>query len=153
MKKKLVGYLKLYRYMAIEYKKPMTDQESRLFDVYVVNARWDKRDKERFGIVEDLSFKDIEDDYLPDWSRGKISEVRSSLAKKGFLKKLPKNKTLVENFWIYQATVRQAEQGFRDLEQQIQPTEQSLRQIEQQDRAIIQAETKNLVDKYRVIGL
>lgn len=139
--------------MAIEYKKPMTDQESRLFDVYVVTARWDKRDKERFGIVEDLSFKDIKDDYLPDWSRGKISEVRTSLVKKGFVKKLPKNKTLVENFWIYGATVRQAEQGFRCIEQQVQPTEQNIRQNEQQDHANLQVEKQNLVDKFRVTGL
>jgi len=151
MKKKHVGYLKLYRYMAIEYKKEMTDQEYRLFDMYVTHARWDKRDTERFGTVEDLSLQDIKNDCLPKWSRGKISETRKSLSEKGFLTKLPKNKTGVNNFWIYGATVRQAEQGFRCIEQGIQPTEQNIRQNEQQDRANLQAEKQNLVDKFRLI--
>jgi hypothetical protein len=131
----------------------MTDQEYRLFDVYVTNARWDKRDKERYGIVENLSLQDIHDEYLPNWSRSKISETRKSLVKKKFLTKLPKNKTLVENFWIYQAQVREAEQGFRLMEQEIQPTEQNIQQAEQQDIAKLKTEIKNVADKYRVIGL
>ncbi|MFZ2149663.1 MAG: hypothetical protein WAV15_00715 [Minisyncoccia bacterium] len=153
MKKKHVGYLKLYRYIALEYKKRMTDQEYRLFDVYVTNARWDKRDKERYGIVENLSLQDIQDEYLPEWSRSKISEIRKSLAKKKFLTKLPKNKTSVDIFWIYQAQVREAEQGFRLMEQEIQPTEQNIQQAEQQNVAKLKTEIKNISDKYRVIGL
>ncbi len=136
--------------MAIEYKKVMTDQEYRLFDMYVTHARWDKRDEERFGIIEDLSLQDIKDHCLPNWSRGKISETRKSLAEKGFLIKLPKNKTGVNYFWIYQASVRQAEQGFRCIEQGIQPTEQNIRQNEQQDRSNLQDGIKNLTDKFRV---
>lgn len=150
MKKKHVGYLKLYRYMAIEYKKRMTDQEYRLFDMYVTYARWDKRDKERFGIVEDFSLRDIQSECLPSWSTGKLSEVRKSLVQKGFLTSLPKNKTSVNNFWLYQATVLHAERGFRCLEQNIQPTEQNIRQNEQQDRATMQGEIQNLANKFRV---
>lgn len=150
MKKKHVGYLKLYRYMAAKYKLLMTDQEYRLFDMYVINARWDKRDTERFGIVENLSTRDIKADFLPDWSVGKISEVRGSLVEKKFLTKLPKNRIRVENFETYSATVRRAEQIFRCLEQDIQPTEQNIRQSEQQDHAIVRAEIDNLADKFRV---
>jgi len=139
--------------MAIKYKKEMTDQEYRLFDMYVTHARWDKRDAERFGTVENLSLQDIKDECLPSWSRAKISETRKSLAQKGFLTKLPKNKTSVNNFWIYQAPIRQAEQGFRCIEQGIQPTEQNIQQNEQQDRAKLQTEKQNLVDKFRVTRL
>ncbi len=150
MKNKPVGYLKLYRYMAVKYKKPMTDQEYRLFDMYVIHARWDKRDKERFGIVEDFSLRDIQSDCLPEWSVGKISGVRASLVKKGYLATLPKNKTGVNNFWIYQANVLQAEQGFRCIEQDIQPTKQNIRQNEQQEHSNLQVEIENLADKFRV---
>lgn len=139
--------------MAIEFKKRMTDQEYRLFDMYVVLARWDKRDKERFGIVEDVSIRDLQSECLPDWSVGKISATRTSLAEKGLLTKLPKNKTGVNNFWIYQASIRQAEQGFRDMEQQVKPTEQSIHQIEQQDATQLKTKIKDIADKYRVIGL
>lgn len=153
MKKKYVGYLKLYRRFALEYKKRMTDQEYRLFDVYACLARWDKRDTDRYGTTEDLSTRDIKIDHLPMWSVGKISEVRTSLIKKGFLEKLPKNKIRVNNFWLYQATVRQAEQGFRCVEQGIQPTEQNIRQNEQQDRADLQGQIRHLADNFRVVGL
>jgi hypothetical protein len=153
MKKKHVGYLKLYRYFALEYKKRMTDQEYRLFDVYVCLARWDRRDSERYGKTEDLSTRDIKIDHLPMWSVGKISEVRTSLIKKGFLEKLPKNKICVNNFLVYQATVRQAEQIFRCIEQGIQPTEQNIRQNEQQDHTNLQGEIKNIADSFRVVGL
>jgi hypothetical protein len=139
--------------MAIKYKKPMTDQEARLFDVYLTQARWDKRDTERFGIVENLSVRDIKAEFLPNWSVGKISEVGKSLVEKKFLAKLPKNRICVNNFWIYQATVLKAEQGFQCLEQQVQPTEQNIRQNEQQASANLQAVTKNLVDKFRVSGI
>jgi DNA gyrase/topoisomerase IV subunit A len=86
-------------------------------------------------------------------SVGKISEVRTSLIKKGFLEKLPKNKIRVNNFLVYQATVRQAEQIFRCIEQGIQPTEQNIRQNEQQDLTNLQGEIKNIADNFRVIGL
>ncbi len=153
MKKKPTGWLKLYRYAALEYKKRMTDQEYRLFDVYVCRARWDKRDSERYSIVEDVSTRDIKIDHLPLWSVGKISEVRTSLIRNGFLTKLPKNRIRVENFWMYQATSRQAEQGFRCLEQGVQPTEQNIRQNEQNDKTELQDNIENLVDTFRVLPL
>lgn len=151
MKKKLVGYLKLYRRIALEFKKDLTDPEYHLLDVYVCLARWDPRDKERFGLIE-MSAGDIRREYLSKWSVGKFSETKTSLIEKGFLVKYPKNVIGVNNFGIYQATVRQAEQMFRCIEQGNQPTEQQIRQNEQEDRANLQTEIKNIVDKYRVIG-
>jgi len=152
MKKKLVGYLKLYRWIALEFKKDLTDQEYRLLDIYACLARWDPRDKERFGLIE-ISAGDIQREYLSNWSKGKFSEIKTSLVKKGFLIKYPKHVIGVNNFGIYQSTVRQAEQMFRCMEQGNQPTEQQIQLNEQTDRANIQSEIKNLADKYKVIGL
>lgn len=152
MKKKLIGYLKLYRWIALEFKKDLTDQEYRLLDIYACLARWDPRDKERFSLVE-WSAGDIQREYLPMWSKTKFSEVKNSLIKKGLLTKHPKHIINVNNFEIYQAKIRQAEQIFRCMEQGIQPTEQQMQQNEQKDREKIQIEKQNLIDKYRVIGL
>jgi hypothetical protein len=151
MKKKLVGYLKLYRWVALKFKKDLTDQEYRLLDIYACLARWDPRDKERFSFVE-LSTEDIRNEYL-SWSKTKFSEVKNSLIKKGFLVRHPKHIINVNNFEIYQAKIRQAEQIFRCMEQGIQPTEQQIQQNEQKDREKMQIEKQNLIDKYRVIGL
>ena len=152
MKKKLVGYLKQYRWFALEYKKSLSDQEYRLLDVYAGIARWDPRDKERFGMV-DTSIRDTIDQHLPNWSVGKMSETRTSLVKKGFLIKHPKNIFYVDNFEIYSATFRKAERILQCIEQGIQPTEQHIRQNEQQERIDLQDKMKNLVDKYKVTGL
>ena len=88
--KKQIGYIRLYRDLALEYKKTLTDPEYHLLDIYACLVRWDKKDVVRFGTIDNLSIRDIQKDYLPKWSTGKISTTTSSLIEKGFLTRLPK---------------------------------------------------------------
>ncbi len=146
MKKR--GCIRLYRYIALEYKKNLTDQEYRLLDIYVCLVRWDKKDPDRFGIVAELSIRDIKKDYLPKWAIGKISTVTKSLIAKGRLTRLPKKRMLVENFWIYQAKPPKAEQAFQLIEQGIQPTEQNIQLAEQNQQSEIRKAREELLGKY-----
>ena len=150
--KKQIGYIRLYRYLAIEYKKVLTDPEYRLLDIYACLVRWDKKDAVRFGTVDNLSIRDIRQDYLPNWSAGKISMITNQLIKKGFLTRLPKKRMRVENFWIYQAPVQRAEQAFQLIEQGIQPTEQNIQQAEQKQHDDFEKARQKIVDKYSPFG-
>ena len=134
MNKNLVGYIRLYRYIALEYKKSLTDPEYRLLDVYASLVRWDKKDGSRFGTVDELSIRDLQKEYLPEWSTGKISMTIKKLINRGMLARLPKKRMRVENFWFYQAQIQRAEQGFQLIEQGIQPTEQNVQLAEQKKR-------------------
>lgn len=131
------GFIRLYRYIALIDRKGLTDQEYRLLDIYACLVSWDIKNTERFGIVADLTIRDIHDEHLPDWSIGKISGVIRSLIKKGRLARLPKKRMRVENFWIYQAKPPQAEQAFQLIEQGIQPTIQNVQLAEQNQREIL----------------
>jgi hypothetical protein len=144
---KNVGYIRLYRYIALEYKKNLTDQEYRLLEVYACLVRWDKKNPEHFGIVSELSIRDIQKDYLPHWSVGKISTVTKSLIEKNLLTRLPKKRMRVENFWIYQAKPPQAEQGFQLIEQGIQPTEQNIQLAEQNQWSEIRKAREELLGR------
>jgi len=146
--KRQIGYIRLYRYLALEYKKSLTDPEYHLLDIYACLVRWDKKDAVRFGTVDNLSIRDIRQDYLPKWSTGKISTTTNSLIKKGFLTRLPKKRMRVENFWIYQAPVQQAERGFQLIEQGIQPTEQNIQLAEQKQQDDFEKAKQKIIDKY-----
>ena len=142
------GYIRQYRYIALIYNKNLTDQECRLLDMYACLVCWDIKNKERFGTVSELTIKDIHDEHLPSWSTGKISGVIKSLIKKGRLTRLPKKRMRVENFWIYQASVQRAEQGFQLIEQGIHPTEQNVRLAEEKQFEDLQKEKQKMLDKF-----
>ena len=146
--KKQIGYIRLYRYIALEYKKTFTDPEYRLLDIYASLVRWDKKNADRFGTVDNLSIRDLQQDYLPTWSSGKISMTINALIKKGLLARLPKKRMRVENFWIYQAHIQQAERAFQLIEQGIQPSEQNIQLAEQKQLGDFEKTKRDLLEKY-----
>ena len=146
--KKHVGYIRLYRYIALEYKKTLTDPEYRLLDIYASLVRWDKKDSDRFGTVDELSIRDLQRDYLPAWSAGKISMTVNTLIGKGLIARLPKKRMRVENFWIYQAAIQPAERAFQLIEQGIQPTEQNVQLAEQKQLSDFEKAKRDLLEKY-----
>lgn len=142
------GYIRLYRYIALEYKKTLTDPEYRLLDIYASLVRWDKKDPSRFGTVDELSIRDLRQDYLPTWSAGKISMTINALIEKELLARLPKKRMRVENFWIYQAAIQQAERAFQLIEQGIQPSEQNVQLAEQKQLNDFEKAKRDLIEKY-----
>lgn len=140
------GYIQLYRYIALIYNKNLTDQECRLLDVYACLVGWDIKNTEHFGVVKELTIRDIHDEHLPDWSQGKICNVINSLRDKGRLTRLPKKRMRVENFWIYQAKPQQAELAFQLIEQGIQPTIQNVQLAEQKQREILRNGMSKVVE-------
>ncbi len=145
---KNAGYIRLYRYIALEYKKNLTDPEYRLLDIYACLVRWDRKNIEHFGIVSELSIRDIQKDHLPHWSVGKISQIITSLIKKGLLTRLPKKRMRVENFWIYQAKIQQVERAIHLIEQGIQPSEQNIQLAEQKQRDELQQAKSKIVENF-----
>lgn len=122
----------MYRYDFLVRLQNLTDQEMRLYGTYVLLAHWDKKNKETFGTIAKLPIREIQRKYLKKWSIGKISNVRKSLIKKGYFIPLPEGGFAVDNYWLYQAKMLQAEQAFQCNEQGIHPTEHNVRQNEQQ---------------------
>jgi hypothetical protein len=147
---KIKGYIKQYRYDFLMRLKSLTDQEMRLYQTHVLLANWDRKNKETFGKIIGLSVRKIREKYLK-WSVGKISDTRKSLVLKGFLKPLPEGGYLVENYWIYQASARQAEQAFQCDEQGIHPTEQNVRENEQGQVNELKQSKDNLVQKLSIL--
>lgn len=145
---KNVGYIRLYRYIALEYKKNLTDPEYRLLDIYACLVRWDRKNMEHFGTVAELSIRDIQKDHLPQWSVGKISQTITSLIKKSHLARLPKKRMRVEHFWIYQAKIQQVEQAIHLIEQGIQPSEQNIHLAEQKQRNELQTARDKIVENF-----
>lgn len=145
------GYIRLHRFIALEYKKKLTDAEYRLLDVYACTVYWDrKKYPELFGKVIGLTIELIRKDHLPDWSVGSICRTTNSLIRKGFLTRLkePKQCIRVENFWMYQASVPQAERGFQLIEQGIQPSEQNIQLAEQKQQDELQNRKAEIIEKY-----
>ncbi len=122
----------MYRYDFLIRLQELTDQEMRLYSTYVLLAHWDRKNKETFGKITKLPIREIQKKYLKRWSIGKISTVRKSLIKKGYFKPLPEGGFAVDNYWLYQAKMLQAEQAFQCHEQGIHPTELNVRKNEQQ---------------------
>lgn len=141
------GYLKLYRYDFLMRLKGLTDQEMRLYLTLVALTKWDRKNKETFGLVH-ISVRKLKEKYLKKWSIGKIGTIRKSLVTKEFLTPAEGGGYLVENYWIYQATMPRAELAFQCIEQGIQPTEQNVREIEQRPILALEAGKQNLLQRF-----
>lgn len=121
----------MHRYDFLIRLQELTDQELRLYQTYVLIANWDRKNKETFGTTSKLPIREVKKKYLKKWSIGKISTVRKSLIKKGFFIPLSEGGYAVDNYWLYQAKMHQAEQAFHCHEQGIHPSELNVQQNEQ----------------------
>ena len=142
---KIIGYVKMHRYDYLIRLQELTDQELRLYSTYVLLANWDRKNKETFGTIAKLPIRKIKEIYLKRWSIGKISNVRKSLIKKGYFRPLPEGGYAVDNYWLYQAKMYQAEQAFRCHEQGIHPSELNVQQNEQRRIEELKQDKDNLL--------
>ncbi len=124
------GCINLFR-KEVEREKELTDAELRLYLLYRRLVDWDVRHRETFGTVK-ISIASLRALHLPskNWSIGKVSETKNQLIKKGFLERVPGFRIRVNNFWLYQANVRQTEKAFRLIEKGVQITESNFRDVE-----------------------
>jgi hypothetical protein len=146
--KKQTGYIRLYRYEFLIRLKHLTDPQQRLFLTYINIADWDRKNPETFGMVRNISIRKLKKLHLPTWSPTKIWETHTSLVKMNYLKIKEDGDIWIDCFWIYQATVPQAERAFRCAEQGIHPSEQNVRQTEQRQVEELQQGVGKLVEKF-----
>ena len=114
----------------IEYENQLTDQELRLYHLYLRIVHWDSR-HESFGI-SDITILDIKKHYLHNWSTGKISNTRNSLIKKGWLEKYSRSEIGVKEYQVYRLkNVQSAEQCIQQMRQGLPINEQDVHSAEQ----------------------
>lgn len=142
-------YCKLFG-IEIEYENQLTDPEVRFYHVYLRTVDWDVKHKETFGF-SDISLRDLKKHYLPNWSIAKMSGVRRSLIKKGWLEMKAGGQIGVKNYYIYRLkSVQVAEQCIQQMRQGLPIDEQLVQFSEQSDKektALLKKETLNLVEK------
>ena len=114
----------------IEFENQLTDQEFRLYCLYLRTVHWDNR-HESFGF-SDLTIRNIRKHYLHNWSIGKISNTRRSLIKKGWLEKNQYGEIGVREYKIYRLkNVPSAEKCIQRIRQGLQINEQDVHFNEQ----------------------
>ncbi len=137
---KKTGHVKLYRKEA-DITKVFSDPEFRLFILFRMIADWDKRHK-TYGMTN-VTIKNIQTEFLPEWSTGKISEIINHLIQKGFLSREGRSTIKIKNFWIWTIHNYQlAEQGLRHIELGIQPPEPEVQRGELVDTEVNRTKIK-----------
>lgn len=122
-------FCKLYG-IELEYEKDLSDAEVRLYHVYLRIVDWDSKHTHTFG-SSPVTIRQLQSEYLPNWSTGKISYTRQSLIKRGWLEKKPEKRIGVCYYMIYRSksvkaaehTIQLIRQGVQTPEQPVQPTE------------------------------
>lgn len=97
------GYISLPRELLVK-EKELTDQEFRLFMVYVRLAGWDSR-YESYGKIK-ISYAEMKK-HLPRRSRQSIGNHTNGLIRKGFVKRFPDQTLEIMNFEVYARPKRQ----------------------------------------------
>ena len=115
-------YVRHYSF-ELAYEKELTDQEVRLFHVYKLIVDWDKKHADTFGCSE-ITIRQLQEHYLPHWSTGKVSQVRSSLIEKGWLLKRADGMTEVNGYRTYRIKqTHSAEDYFQNVRNGVQNPE------------------------------
>ena len=104
-------FCKLYG-VELEYEKELSDAELRLFFVYRRIVDWDNKHTDTFGSTA-ITIRQLQTAYLPDWSVGKISNIRRSLIGKRWLEKRPEHRIGIREFRIFRSN------GFKIAEKYI----------------------------------
>lgn len=102
MNMKKLSYIKLYRQEFTRLTKILTDREIVLFLTLITHAGWDHRHKDHYSKVN-KTLREIQQEYLPEWSLGKVHDVITALKDKGFIEVASKRTFLINYLWLYSA--------------------------------------------------
>jgi predicted transcriptional regulator len=100
---KKLSYIKLYRPEFARLTKNLSERETVLFLTLVSHAGWDPRHKDHYSKVN-KTLREIQQEYLSEWSLGKIHNVITALKDKGFIEVASKRTFLINYLWLYTAT-------------------------------------------------
>jgi predicted transcriptional regulator len=134
---KKLSYIKLYRPEFDRLTKNLSERETTLFLALVIHAGWDPRHKDHYSKVN-KTLREIQQEYLPKWSLGKVHSVITVLKDKGFIEVTNKRTFLVNYLWLYTATQKTIQMILSNPEHSVhlpkqifQNSEQSVRTGEQ----------------------
>lgn len=100
---KKLSYIKLYRPELARLTKSLSEREITLFLTLVTHAGWDPRHRDHYSKVN-KTLREIQQEYLPEWSLGKVHDVVTALKDKGFIEVAGKRTFLINYLWLYTAT-------------------------------------------------
>jgi predicted DNA-binding transcriptional regulator len=73
-----------------------------LFLTLVSHAGWDHRHKDHYSKVN-KTLREIQQEFLPTWSLGKVHDVIAALKNKGYIEVSAKRTFLINYVWLYTA--------------------------------------------------
>lgn len=103
MNMKKLSYIKLYRPEFARLTKDLSERETVLFLTLVSHAGWDSRHKDHYSKVN-KTLREVQQEYLPEWSLAKVHSVITALKNKGFIEVAGKRTFLINYLWIYTAS-------------------------------------------------
>ncbi len=105
------GYIKHYR-ADLEHLRGLSDPEYRYYQVSLLLAIWDAKNKQQGTF--DARTSTIKEHL--DWSMGKINQIKNSLIKKGYYSKTKNLRLMISNASLIFGTSRKSETIIRNSE-------------------------------------
>lgn len=127
MNMKMNGWIKFHR-KELEWMEILSDQELRYYITSRAHAVWDKRNM-YFGTFDSRTAV-VKKEMLPNWSNGKINQVKNSLIKKGLYQKMSDYRLEITNADIFFGKSRENESIIQETEKNLHITENYLHNIE-----------------------